>query len=879
MIKGIHMSGLKLLIVSGLSLLLLSIAGCGGGSGSSSGSTPPSPSPTPPSSQTLDEKYGSLVLSENISLGGSSISGAVKTLSYYPSSTSAKSVIKNPLKSHNFIVYNDVLQNHKTFKTADSKKDGVGISSPLPTYDPKIYGSYAIESKGDDSYGLASDDNLVLITISGGTIDGSQFLGKLYSLIPESYLAGGQKPMISELGTFAVITVMSSNPATKDDALSSLQELAENYFSANPSDGGEVSFNSFNSFNPKDTSVIKDITSYQAVVENSDFINAIKTGDDAWIQENVLDNDKDKDGVIAAIGSCSDENYQNDGYKGRDCFDNRAEIYKYLPTDKDGDFIPDDVEVYLGMNPNSWDQNDNGIADGIDSSFDTFYKNQWHLRSTGLLTNNINDIKTIVGNDLDILEVQRSYMGYNGGKFIGVQIVDSGVEANHEDIKPNIDLNLSRNAMYEQDTSLNPNDPTPTETVDDTEESGAPMSVGHGSACAGIIAARGLNSKGVRGGTPLAKISGSNWLEYQSLSNLSDIWLVPDMSDMNITLSNNSWGSKKGNYDYDTIVSYDALLDKGAELRNGKGRVYLFAAGNDRMEDRDANLDGPASHRYSITVAALDYNNSYAPYSSPGANIWLSGYAGSWYNQTPTIATTLLTGKSKVYGASGWNEYSAPTFEDDSSRSYTYGFNGTSAATPTVSSVLALVLEACPELTQRELKYLSATTAKKIDTTNSSWVTNKAGYKYSRDYGFGLVNPSEIIEECKGKSGILGAEQNLSITKGDVNISIPPNSTHTEEFSADKDMKIEYIYVWHDLDTTQTGSRYAEMSLISPSGTTMPIMVNLDDPDVDFTGGMRFGVAGFLDESSSGVWKLLITNSDPYSSMSVDNFRFEIFGR
>ena len=57
---------------------------------------------------------------------------------------------------------------------------------------------------------------------------------------------------------------------------------------------------------------------------------------------------------------------------------------------------------------------------------------------------------------------------------------------------------------------------------------------------------------------------------------------------------------------------------------------------------------------------------------------------------------------------------------------YTHIMNGTSAATPMVAGVAALILEANPALTWREVRYILATTARKNDPADSGWQTNGA---------------------------------------------------------------------------------------------------------------------------------------------------------
>ncbi|MBR7551873.1 S8 family serine peptidase, partial [Mycobacterium tuberculosis] len=82
---------------------------------------------------------------------------------------------------------------------------------------------------------------------------------------------------------------------------------------------------------------------------------------------------------------------------------------------------------------------------------------------------------------------------------------------------------------------------------------------------------------------------------------------------------------------------------------------------------------------------------------------------------------------------------------------YTAKMNGTSASAPMVSGVAALVLEANPNLSYRDVKYILATTATRNHphqpavtladgrTLVPGWTGNAAGRAYSNWYGFGVV--------------------------------------------------------------------------------------------------------------------------------------------
>lgn len=745
----------------------------------------------------------------------------------------------------------------------------IRVSAVISPHLAEVSSVYAEGADKLNSYGLEADD-IVLIEISGGFFEGGEpFLGKLYALVPLAYLQKGEEPCINELTTFCAINIMDAKPDKNEDVLRYLQSFSNNYFELDPKYKSPVDWSTLLSFNPKKSAHRAFLKGGYCDVLTALIGKSVEKRDISALFE-LAAKDRDKDGVLAANGACSSANYEIFGYFGRDCFDERGEIVSYLPSDKDGDFVPDDVERYVGMDSAKWDENGNGAADGIDWTYDPYYKHQWHLRSSGLITNNGNNVKTIVGVDLDILELQREYMGYGGGDFVTVQVVDTGVEASHEDLAANIDPSLSLNLVTES------NDPTPVRTPDDTVEELSPMGIGHGTACAGIIAARGFNKKGVRGVAPFAKIAGCNLLENQSYANLERVFMIDDSGVKNkIVVSNHSWNYTSGNANMFDYTGMNSIYNEVSKLRDKKGRVVVISAGNYREKGRDANLDRLIAHHYPIAVAALDYNNSYAPYSNPGANLWLSGYSGSNLFSTPTIATTMLSGKAKRVTVDELAPFSAYTFFDDTSRSYTFGMNGTSSAAPTVSGSLALVLEACPHLGYRDVKYLSALSAKKVDPKNSSWRTNAAGISHSRDYGFGLVNPQKMIKECKGGYALLSP--NKSVDKS-VAVNLADRESVLIDFDINDNISIEFVSLSVKMDMEDYGN--LQIALTSPSGTTIPVIERIKgDLDMDFSVEAVFGIAGFLDESSIGRWRLSIASREALDLFDIDGASIKIDGR
>ncbi len=531
-----------------------------------------------------------------------------------------------------------------------------------------------------------------------------------------------------------------------------------------------------------------------------------------------------------------------------------------LLADSDGDYIGDASELLNGSDPLEADENNNGVKDGLDG--DPLLFLQWHLHSEGTVVNNTNNIATIVGNDLNIFSVNAKVSTqFSKPK---IQVIDTGVEAAHEDLE--VDMNLSSNAVN------GTNDPT---AVDEPSifDKTDPLVVGHGTAVAGIVAAKTQNDLGVRGVVPGAVVVGSNWLENGQINKLEDLWYYSDAAKA-CSISNNSWGAYFINDE-----SFEQIMELAVtNLREKKGRIFVLAAGNEREEYGNSNLSYITNNPYVFAVGALNYKNKYASYSNPGANLLVCAYGGERYYESPTIATTLLTGKS-YYASELYTTKGALTDDADTSKSYTVAMNGTSAATPMVSGVLALTLEACPDLSWRDLKYLVAKTAIKVDANDTSWQKNGAGIWHSNNYGFGLINASEMISQCQnGYFKPLSAYKTAKSAYIEPNIKIPDNNTSVYvTLQIDEDITIEWVGLEVKTDHTFCGD--LNIDLISPSGSKSQIITSNDIKFEAYKDGFRFSSLAFLDESSVGKWTVIVRDAHKLDNGTLQGVQLIVKGR
>ena len=533
----------------------------------------------------------------------------------------------------------------------------------------------------------------------------------------------------------------------------------------------------------------------------------------------------------------------------------------------------------------------------IDLRTDPLYKYQWHLDNTGQ-TNFATNAGT-AGQDLNVDSAIID--GYTGNGVV-VAVSDSGLELTHEDLADNI-----TSGSY--DFVNSDNDPEPAKNNGD-----------HGTSVAGIIAAKGWNNKGGRGVAPNASLIGYNVIGTGASYSLGEIWGTSPPISVDVDIYNNSFGlgypTDSTTYNVSTYLSGTTLdvLEYGVtNLRGGKGAIYVYSAGNafqsNATNDCGTNLtctegiiDNKKNQIHTIPVAALNAEGTKTSYSTTGANIWISGFGGEygWNNAifnsqgygnqsststSPAIMTTDQSTCSKGYvssnGGTGGVDGLEPNefnqfdggYSENSSCNYTSNFNGTSSAAPTVSGVIALMLEANPDLTWRDVKHILATTADKVDSSRSfdqqgvnqySWIENNAGFEHHKWYGFGKIDAAEAVSTAKSYTANSRGTLSTISGQGVPNSAIDDDGASTQDTititkATGSNNFVEYVKVHvkfnHNIPKT-IGIR-----LQSPDGTIIPILQPYTNISTSVS-GLQFdiGVAGFYGESIEGDWTIVLND-------------------
>jgi subtilisin-like proprotein convertase family protein len=338
---------------------------------------------------------------------------------------------------------------------------------------------------------------------------------------------------------------------------------------------------------------------------------------------------------------------------------------------------------------------------------------------------------------------------------------------------------------------------------------------------------------------------------------MTDLMEALSMSLFNqdIDIYNNSWGPPDtgsiNNGSRPGPLALAALEAGVTDGRDGLGSVYVWAGGNGRQAGDNINYDGYANSRFTIAVGAIDNNGVQAFYSEPGAPLIVSAYSSG---NAVGITTTDLV-------ANG---------------SYSSDFGGTSSAAPLVAGVVALMLEANPNLGWRDVQNILIDSAMQNHPSDSDWVANGAGRLVNHKYGFGAVDAATAVDLAEGWTN-LGPQ--VSASSGVINVgqSIPDNNALgvASSFTFDTAIDVEYVEIVFDATHTYRGD--LSIVLTSPDGTQSILAEPRADSGDDYSNWV-FTSARHWGESSAGQWTLTVRDLVARDLGTFNSWRINVHG-
>ncbi len=459
------------------------------------------------------------------------------------------------------------------------------------------------------------------------------------------------------------------------------------------------------------------------------------------------------------------------------------------------------------------------------------------------------------------------------GRGVKVGIFDQGIDRFHSDLDGNLLTTLGRDAS--------------TLVI-----GGSPKTSGdnHGTAVAGVIAAErdGRLTVGVAPNASLISI----YTPFGVSTYVQDIVNAFTYA-KSLDVLNDSWGFAPQRYSSEPWAFLDnfnsalfrpaflALKDLADNGRAGLGTIVVQSAGNSFSLGDDTNLHNFQNSRYIITVAATNYSGDVSGFSSQGSSILVSapGGGGGDVYSGGYLGEILTTDRA---GSPGYSQFG-----------YTF-VSGTSFSAPVVSGVVALMLEANPNLGYRDVQLILAYSARQISSEKNTWEYNGAknwnggGLHYdsvTHNLGFGMVDALAAVRLAETWKGVPLTSQNAVEVSASLTqpTTIPDESFITQFVSIDRDIIVERVELNVDISHNYIGD--LGILLTSPLGTSSWIIYNvgkssqspygLNQDNINFT----FNTVLSMGERSVGEWSLSVFDLEAGDVGSLNSWSINIIGR
>ncbi len=451
--------------------------------------------------------------------------------------------------------------------------------------------------------------------------------------------------------------------------------------------------------------------------------------------------------------------------------------------------------------------------------------------------------------EINILPVWKDY----SGRGVNVAVLDEGYIPNNPDLE-------IHNGTYE------------------ISYDGSPLGQ-HASMVASVIGAKHNNSLGMTGIAYNTNITSVQIpLGYISKTDSTDHYHIFP----NFDVINNSFGPSFNRFCIERNVTYRLISSESnsrevlneisrieeavTKGRDGKGSIIVFAGGNEHFAD--ANFDLAKINPYNIIVGG---------HSKP---TWLLNTFESLFPHFASSSSLTLVGAPATHFMVAENRDLTITDDTISSTPDNIKVGGTSFSAPTVTSVVALMLEANPNLGWRDvqdiLAYSALPESEKHYLTNAAKNSNAGGLVYCPELGFGLLDSFGAVRlaETWESSNTMSNYANYA-TSPKTYRGIVSYGQFKQVFKVEENIEIEFIKIHYsaafDLSNLPPVDLNSILSidLISPNNRTYTIIENigyskiLKKACIDFGNVIDwdFGFQHARGDKSKGEWQLTTTLS------------------
>lgn len=471
---------------------------------------------------------------------------------------------------------------------------------------------------------------------------------------------------------------------------------------------------------------------------------------------------------------------------------------------------------------------------------DKYFSDQWYL---------LNEEQTGGKRNIDLNVVKAWEQGFTGSGVV-VTTLDDGIDHDHPDIRNNYDPEASADMNDRSDTE---NDPTPDKSSRGNS---------HGTRCAGEIAAEAGNGFCGVGVAFHAKIGGIRILDGRITDELEALALL--YNNQHVDIYSASWGPHD---DGETMEgpkkACTKALKRGVETgRGGKGSIYVWATGNGGSYEDNCGADGYVSSPESISVQSLTDHGDMPFFGEKCCSTMIAVPTGGEATQSEEMKA----------------QYKIKVVTTDIDGGCVENFEGTSSAAPLASGCYALVLQANPELTWRDVQHVTVEAAR-ISYDDSMWTINGAGYHVNTKFGFGMMDCTRMVELAQGWTN-KPAQHTCETSVQMVNKEITSSSCYkiTYQFdgcqgdAAHSITHLEHVQLGVKASSGKRG--HVEIFLESPSGTRSKLLARRsnddNNEDIDFT----FMTVHSWMENPMGEWTIEVCDNPGTESTAQNTIQF-----
>jgi serine protease AprX len=426
------------------------------------------------------------------------------------------------------------------------------------------------------------------------------------------------------------------------------------------------------------------------------------------------------------------------------------------------------------------------------------------------------------------------------GRGVTVAVLDTGVDGTHGDLSGRVVQNLK--LADTQSLGVGFNYPLALPNLPNTD-----LVYGHGTFVAGVIAGNGHQSSGKYAGVaPGANILGLSAGDASLLFILSGFdYLLANAASFNVRVVNCSFSAN-------TVFDVNDPVNIATKMLTDNGVNVVFSAGNTGPGADSLNPYSIAP--WVISTGATDNRGNLADFSSRGdfgSPLFRPTLVAPGVNAVslrPSTLASVTTVDGLLANDSALSAGELPY--------YTTG-SGTSYSAPQVAGVIALMLEANPNLTPAQIRDILQRTATPLPPY------------YMYEVGAGMLNAQAAVLEAAFPQRHFGAWRGTAYQRQvEFTTSAPQSFTGsvTPGTSSDKSLNIpadtllaSVEVAWGDTQSLAN----LNLSTIDPQGTNLGIR-NL----INFSGLTGRRQRAILQSPGAGDWKVRIQSVPPASGLT-----------